>query len=83
MLVGYFYGILICFVIFEEVVWLLFLLVFLGVVIGVYFVGNIGCEWGDFKYLLVGVFIINSILIYLIGEEVGFMYVVLIVVIFF
>lgn len=83
MFVGYFYGILVWLVIFEEVKWFLVLLVFFGVVVGVYFVGNIGWESGDFKYFLMGVFIVNIVLIYFIGDEVGVMYVVLVVVIFF
>lgn len=83
MFVGYFYGILVWLVIFEDVRWFLVLLVLFGVVIGVYFVGNIGCERGDFKYFLMGFFIVNIVLIFLIGDEVGVMYVVLFFVIVF
>lgn len=83
MLVGYFYAILIRLAIPEEVKWLPSLLVPLGVAIGVYLVGNIGRERGDFKYPLVAAFITNIALTFLTGEEPGYMYVALFAAIFF
>ena len=77
MLVGYFYGILVRLAIPEEARWLPALLVPLGVAIGVYLVGNIGHERGDFKYPLGGSFIANIVLTYLTGDEAGAMYVAL------
>lgn len=83
MLVGYFYGILVRLAIPEEAKWLPALLVPLGVAVGVYLVGNIGRERGDFKYPLMGAFIANIALTYLTGDEAGAMYVALVAAIFF
>ena len=83
MLVGYFYGILVRLAIPEEAKWLPSLLVPLGVAVGVYLVGNVGRERGDFKYPLSGSYIANIALTYLTGDEAGCMYVALIAAICF
>lgn len=83
MLVGYFYGILVRLAIPEETKWLPSLLVPLGVAVGVYLVGNVGREKGDFKYPLSGSYIANIALTYLTGDEAGCMYVALIAAICF
>lgn len=83
MLVGYFYGILVRLAIPEDAKWLPSILVPLGVSVGVYLVGNIGRERGDFKYPLTGAYISNIILTFLSGEEAGCMYVALIAAISF
>ena len=83
MLVGYFYGILVRLAIPENSKWLPPLLVPLGVATGIYLVGNIGRERGDFKYPFMGSFIANIVLTYLTGDEAGAMYVALVGAIFF
>lgn len=84
MLVGYFYGLLVRLAIPEESPkWTPSLLVPLGVAVGVYMVGNIGREKGDFKYPVMGCYIANIALAYLTGEEAGAMYVALVGAIFF
>ena len=83
MLVGYFYGILVRLAIPEEAKWLPSLLVPLGVAVGVYLVGNVGRERGDFKYPLVGAFLSYAALAFLTSDEPGNMYVALIAAICF
>ncbi|KAK3740155.1 hypothetical protein QZH41_003823 [Actinostola sp. cb2023] len=76
MLVGYFYGILMRLAIPEAVPKLAVgILVPLAVAAGVYLVGNIGRERGDYKYAFYGCILSYAIITYLTEDEAGNMYV--------
>lgn len=78
MLVGYFYGILMRLAIPESIPkWTVAVLVPLAVAAGVYLVGNIGRERGDFKYAFIGCILSYAVITYLTGDEPGNMYVAL------
>lgn len=78
MLVGYFYGILMRLAIPEAVPKIaVAVLIPLAVAAGVYLVGNIGRERGDYQYAFIGSILSYSIITLLIGEEPGNMYVAL------
>ena len=84
MLVGFFYGILVRLAIPEECSkWAPGLFVPFGVAVGVYMVGNIGHERGDFKWPLFGCYLANIALTYLTADEPSQMYVSLVGAIFF
>ena len=84
MLVGFFYGILVRLAIPEELSkWAPSLFVPFGVAVGVYMVGNVGRERGDFKWPLLGCYIASIVLTYLTADEPSQMYVALVGAIFF
>lgn len=78
MLVGYFYGILMRMAIPEAVPkFAVAILVPLAVAVGIYLVGNIGRERGDFKYAFIGSIASYAIITILTADEAGNMYVAL------
>lgn len=84
MLVGYFYGILTRLAIPDTIPkWSVGILVPFTVAVGVYLVGNIGRERGDFKYAFIGCLVSYGILTYLTADEPGNMYVALFGALFF
>ena len=75
MLVGYFYGILIRMAIPEHgPTWTSGLVVPFGVAVGVYLVGNVGRETGDFKLPLIVCYVSNIVMALIIQQEPGIMY---------
>ncbi|EDO43846.1 predicted protein [Nematostella vectensis] len=72
MLVGYFYGILTRLAIPESAPkWTPALWVPLAVASGIYLVGNIGRERGDFKYALIGCLVSYASITFINGDEAG------------
>ncbi len=78
MLVGYFYGFLVRIAIPEDYpIWTTGLVVPFGVAVGVYLVGNVGRETGDFKIPLFVCYASNVVMAFIIKQEPGVMYVAL------
>ena len=78
MLVGYFYGFLIRIAIPEHYpTWATGVVVPFGVAVGVYLVGNVGRETGDFKIPLFVCYVSNVVMACIIQQEPGIMYIAL------